>query len=111
MVEESQKLADSIRIAKLKDLGLLMASATTTAMGMKMFIKEVADYHSQASALTDRVYSMADKITPEVVEQANEMVSRFAEQPGLLNAALLSIGLGLSLFYANQLGNPGNYEK
>ncbi len=90
---------------------MLGVNTLTVGLNIPIFGKSVVDYYLQANAISERVYSMADKITPEVIEQAKVMVNTFAEKPSALNGVLLGIGSVLSLYYANRLGNPANYEE
>ena len=96
--------------SKLQDGFCLGLNIGTASMGLLLFTKSVADYYAQANALIERIYSMADQITPEVVEQANKMWNQFAEKPNFLSAGLVGLGSILGAYYANKLGNPRNYE-
>tara|TARA_Y100000310_G_scaffold326837_1_gene392274 strand:+ start:958 stop:1266 length:309 start_codon:yes stop_codon:yes gene_type:complete len=69
--------------------GLLLGTASGLwgGVGLNFLLK----YHSKIESLRDAVYAQADKITPEIIERANEQASEVGTRDyhfGLLCFAL-----------------------
>jgi hypothetical protein len=95
---------------KLEDSICLFSSIGIATLGLGGFVNSVGNYYVKANALVEKVYSLADKITLEVVEKTNEMVGEFAGHPNYLSAFTLTIGAVSSFYFANKLVNSKKYH-
>ena len=55
--------------------------ALASGMNLAIGLDPLFEHYSAINSIRDAVYAHADKITPGVIEQANELVSNFGNNP------------------------------
>lgn len=97
--------------SRLVDALSMCGSALISGWSLDNYIQSVADYQAQAEAITHQIYSAAQTITPEVVEQANQLISQNCTKPDSFEM-LLGVFSGVVAFaYGSRWANKKNYEK
>jgi len=93
---------------KIVDYGFLTFDAFVSGFYVSDFARRMAIYQVQSAAITQKVYSAAQTITPEVVKQANDLILQVADKPNYLEAIVgiffggLAISVAVHLAYLSQ---------
>jgi len=76
------------------------------------FVSRMNSYNAQIESITQKVYSAAQQINPEVVEEAKQLISQFADKPPHLHhlAILGAVSGVLAIGYATRVANNDNYK-
>ena len=59
---------------------------------------QLLEYHSKISSVREAVYNNAEKITPEIIEQANQLVSSISQTDIYTSFAFLSMSVFLGAY-------------
>lgn len=71
----------------LRKLDIIVAGLSGAVAGLCAvdFAYSLANYYAQTEAITQKIYSTAQTITPEVVQRADELIAQVADKPDYLN--------------------------
>ncbi|MBT5022434.1 hypothetical protein HOK51_02585 [Candidatus Woesearchaeota archaeon] len=74
------------------------------------FAYSLAIYRSQTDSITQKVYSAANTINPDVVQKANDMVAQFADKPDYFNGITAVVSGAVALAVLVKAANKQNYD-
>ncbi len=86
---------------------------TISGANLALGIENLMFRHSAIDSIRDAVYSHADKITPEVIEQANRLVSEVGAPYSIeicVNFAVAGFAAACSYFLARNKDDPRVWE-
>jgi len=74
-------------------------------------VSRMNSYNAQIESITQKVYSAAQQITPEVVEEAKQLILQSVDKPHLYPFAILGAVSGvLAIGFATRVANNDNYK-
>lgn len=95
-----------------RNLDAIFASVNGAVAGWYAvdFVHSLANYHSQAEAITQKIYSSAQTINPEIIQQTNELISQVASKPDYVNGIFAVLAGVVSIGLMTKVVNKKNYE-
>jgi hypothetical protein len=111
-MSESNDISDKLDDNQVKkDCGSLLFYALVGGYCIADFATSVANYQAQAGAITQKIYSAAQTITPEVVKQANDLIAQVADKPNYIEAMVGILFGGLIVNVAVDLATIINQQR
>lgn len=84
---------------------LFALEAGIGGFSLSVGVKKMADYISQVDSIRDAIYQSATKVTPEVIAQANDLISTLnPERTGIIGTGTIPVGIGIYLLSAAYFG-------
>ncbi len=99
-----------VGLGKRSDFFTLAIMSTGAGGSGTMFVKEAIKYFSEVNAITEKVYSMAENVTPEITAEANLLIDQVSINPMASYAIATGYLVAFATTYAVKLGNKNNED-